>query len=419
MSKIFDLINELCPNGVEFRELGEIADIVRGVTYDKNLEINGEHEQGIKILRANNINLDFTLNFEDLKQIKELPCNSSQKNLMQKDILICVASGSKEHVGKVAYCFEDTDCFAGGFMSIIRAKQVINARFLFFIMSSSTFKVYLEKVLTSSTINNLNNTILKNFKLPVPPMEVQREIVRILDSFTLLTAELTAELTARKKQYEFYRDFLLNFNEGQSEIEWDIIDNIFIMKNGYTPSKANKDFWENGTISWYRMEDIRENGRILSESIQKITPQAVKGGKLIPKNSIIVATTATIGEHALAIADSFLMNQRFTSFTIRELLKDKLDIKFVFYYFFKICEWCKQNTNSSSFPSVDMAKLKKVKFPVPSPQTQQKVIEILDKFDTLVNSITEGLPREIELRHKQYEYYREKLLNFTELKKEI
>ena len=260
---------------------------------------------------------------------------------------------------------------------------------------------------------------LEKFKLPVPPMEVQREIVRILDSFTLLTAELTAELTARKKQYEFYRDFLLNFNEDQSEIEWDIIDNIFIMKNGYTPSKANKDFWENGTISWYRMEDIRENGRILSESIQKITPQAVKGGKLIPKNSIIVATTATIGEHALAIADSFLMNQRFTSFTIRELLKDKLDIKFVFYYFFKICEWCKQNTNSSSFPSVDMAKLKKVKFPIPSPQTQQKVVEILDKFDTLVNSITEGLPREIELRRKQYEYYREKLLNFTELKKEI
>ena len=106
------------------------------------------------------------------------------------------------------------------------------------------------------------------------------------------------------------------------------------------------------------------------------------------------------------------MNQQFTSFTIRELLKDKLDIKFVFYYFFKICEWCKQNTNSSSFPSVDMAKLKKVKFPIPSLQTQQKVVEILDKFDTLVNSITEGLPREIELRRKQYEHYRELLLNF-------
>ena len=211
----------------------------------------------------------------------------------------------------------------------------------------------------------------------------------------------------------------MNFDKVQEKIEWMTIENVFIMKNGYTPSKANKDFWENGTIPWFRMEDIRENGRILSDSIQKITPQAVKGGKLIPKNSIIVATTATIGEHALAIADSFLMNQQFTSFTIRELLKDKLDAKFVFYYFFKICEWCKQNTNSSSFPSVDMAKLKNVKFPIPPKLIQHKIVEILDKFDTLVNSISEGLPREIKLRRKQYEYYREKLLNFTEIKKEI
>ena len=316
--------------------------------------------------------------------------------------------------------FIDCKFWAGGLCYPYTSKDedYILTKFIFYFLKSIE-KKNMDILVARGSIPALNKSDFDKVKVPVPSIEVQREIVRILDSFTLLTAELTAELTARKKQYEFYRDFLLNFNEDQSEIEWDIIDNIFIMKNGYTPSKANKDFWENGTISWYRMEDIRENGRILSESIQKITPQAVKGGKLIPKNSIIVATTATIGEHALAIADSFLMNQRFTSFTIRELLKDKLDIKFVFYYFFKICEWCKQNTNSSSFPSVDMAKLKKVKFPIPSPQTQQKVVEILDKFDTLVNSITEGLPREIELRRKQYEYYREKLLNFTELKKEI
>lgn len=292
--------------------------------------------------------------------------------------------------------------------AVLVRSSIVENKFLKYVFLSEKFQSELKKITTTIGQTKFNKTDLKKIKLPVPPMEVQREIVRILDSFTLLTAELTA----RKKQYEFYRDFLLNFNENQNEIEWDIIDNIFIMKNGYTPSKANKDFWENGTIPWFRMEDIRENGRILSESIQKITPQAVKGGKLIPKNSIIVATTATIGEHALAIADSFLMNQRFTSFTIRELLKDKLDVKFVFYYFFKICEWCKQNTNSSSFPSVDMAKLKKVKFPIPSLQTQQKVVDILDKFDTLVNSITEGLPREIELRRKQYEHYRELLLNF-------
>ena len=395
MSKIFDLINELCPDGVEFRELGDIVDYTQPTDFIV-VNTNYDDKFDIPVLTAGQ---SFILGYTN------------------------EAFGIYEASKTAAIIFDDfTTAFRwvdfdfkvkSSAIKILNNKNDDETNF--------KFVYYAMKCIKFEPINHERHWISKysKFKIPVPPMEVQREIVRILDSFTLLTAELTAELTARKKQYEFYRDFLLNFNEDQSEIEWDVIDNIFIMKNGYTPSKANKDFWENGTISWYRMEDIRENGRILSESIQKITPQAVKGGKLIPKNSIIVATTATIGEHALAIADSFLMNQRFTSFTIRELLKDKLDIKFVFYYFFKICEWCKQNTNSSSFPSVDMAKLKKIKFPIPSPQTQQKVVEILDKFDTLVNSITDGLPREIELRHKQYEYYREKLLNFTELKKEI
>ena len=396
MSKIFDLINKSCSEGVKFDELGVICkSLTKGTLKQEDLIDKGAYP-------VVNSSRDY-YGFYD-------------KYNNEANAFTIASRG--EYAGFVK--FIDCKFWAGGLCYPYTSKDedYVLTKFIFYFLKSIE-KKNMDILVARGSIPALNKSDFDKVKLPVPPMEVQREIVRILDSFTLLTAELTAELTARKKQYEFYRDFLLNFNEGQSEIEWDIIDNIFIMKNGYTPSKANKDFWENGTISWYRMEDIRENGRILSESIQKITPQAVKGGKLIPKNSIIVATTATIGEHALAIADSFLMNQRFTSFTIRELLKDKLDIKFVFYYFFKICEWCKQNTNSSSFPSVDMAKLKKVKFPIPSPQTQQKVVEILDKFDTLVNSITDGLPREIELRHKQYEYYREKLLNFTELKKEI
>ena len=396
MSKIFDLINKSCSEGVKFDELGVICkSLTKG-----------------------------TLKQEDLIDKGAYPVVNSSRdyygfyNKYNNEANAFTIASRGEYAGFVK--FIDCKFWAGGLCYPYTSKDedYILTKFIFYFLKSIE-KKNMDILVARGSIPALNKSDFDKVKVPVPSIEVQREIVRILDSFTLLTAELTAELTARKKQYEFYRDFLLSFDEDQNEIKWDIIDNIFIMKNGYTPSKANKDFWENGTISWYRMEDIRENGRILSESIQKITPQAVKGGKLIPKNSIIVATTATIGEHALAIADSFLMNQRFTSFTIRELLKDKLDIKFVFYYFFKICEWCKQNTNSSSFPSVDMAKLKKVKFPIPSLQTQQKVVDILDKFDTLVNSITEGLPREIELRHKQYEYYREKLLNFTELKKEI
>ena len=406
MSKIFDLINELCPNGVEFVELGEIADIVRGVTYDKNLEINGEHEQGIKILRANNINLDFTLNFEDLKQIKELPCNSSQKNLMQKDILICVASGSKEHVGKVAYCFEDTDCFAGGFMSIIRAKQVINARFLFFIMSSSTFKVYLEKVLTSSTINNLNNTILKNFKLPVPPMEVQREIVRIMDSFTLLTAELTAELTARKRQYEFYRDFLLSFDEldkngGGCELK--MLGDIGEVRMCKRILKEQTSV--NGEIPFYKIGTF---GKEADAYISKELFDEYRSKYNYPKiGEVLISASGTIGRAVIFNGN----DAYFQDSNIVWIENDEGQVlnRYLF-YFYQIADW--NIAERGTIKRLYNDNLKKIKIPVPSLQTQQKVVDILDKFDTLVNSITEGLPREIELRRKQYEHYRELLLNF-------
>src|SRR5699024_5452817 len=111
------------------------------------------------------------------------------------------------------------------------------------------------------------------------------------------------------------------------KVEFKAIDEIFHTKNGYTPSKRKKEFWTNGTIPWYRMEDIRENGQILSDALQKVSESAVKGGKLFPANSIIVATSATIGIHAL-ITEPFLCNQRFTCLSLKKEFVDKFEIKF-------------------------------------------------------------------------------------------
>ena len=162
------------------------------------------------------------------------------------------------------------------------------------------------------------------------------------------------------------------------------------------------------------MEDIRENGRILSDAIQHITPDAIKGKGLFEANSFILATTATIGEHALLIADS-LANQQFTNLKIRKSLKNKFLTKFIFYYLFKVDEFCKNNTNVSGFASVDMGKLKKMQFPVPPIEVQEKIVAILDRFETLVNDISKGLPAEIEAQKTRYEYYRNKLLTFKPL----
>ena len=253
------------------------------------------------------------------------------------------------------------------------------------------------------------------FEIPVPPLPVQEEIVRILDTFTELQAELQAELQKRKQQYNYYLDNLLNFNDinrgGQAEVRWMKMNEVFEIRNGYTPSKAKKEFWEGGTIPWFRMEDIRQNGRILSDSILHITPKGVKGKGLFKANSFILATTATIGEHALIIADS-LANQRFTNLSIRKSLENELSVKYVYYYFFVIDEWCKANTNVSNFASVDMSKFYNLLIPIPSISEQQRIVSILDRFDTLTTDLTQGLPAEIEKRKQQYEYYRDKLLTF-------
>lgn len=195
-------------------------------------------------------------------------------------------------------------------------------------------------------------------------------------------------------------------------VEWKKLGEVFITRNGYTPSKSHPEYWEGGTIPWYRMEDIRENGRILSDALQHITPKGVKGNGLFKANSIILATSATIGEHALITTEA-LANQRFTNFEVKEDFKDKLFPKFIFYYFYIIDDWCKKNIYVGNFPSVDVLQLKKLDFPIPPLSVQSRIVEILDKFTSLEAELEEQLQAELELRKKQYAYYREQLLNFS------
>ncbi|MGN3114902.1 restriction endonuclease subunit S [Escherichia coli] len=197
------------------------------------------------------------------------------------------------------------------------------------------------------------------------------------------------------------------------EVEWLPLSKVFNLRNGYTPSKTKKEFWANGDIPWFRMDDIRENGRILGNSLQKISSCAVKGGKLFPENSILISTSATIGEHAL-ITVPHLANQRFTCLALKESYADCFDIKFLFYYCFSLAEWCRKNTTMSSFASVDMDGFKKFLIPRPCPDNPEKslaiqseIVRILDKFTALTAELT----AELNMRKKQYNYYRDQLLN--------
>ena len=200
------------------------------------------------------------------------------------------------------------------------------------------------------------------------------------------------------------------------EVEWLTAAEIFNIKNGYTPSKAKKEFWEDGNIPWFRLEDIRTNGRELNDSIMHVNQAGVKGN-LFPKDSIFMSTTATIGEFAL-VKIPHLTNQQITNFSLTSRFKGIIDIRYLFHRFYHFGEWCKENANKSGGLSIiGIKKLSSYKFPIPCPDNPEKslaiqseIVRILDKFTALTAELT----AELNMRKKQYNYYRDQLLSFKE-----
>lgn len=383
MSEIKRLIERLCPEGVEFRKLGEVCEMQRGTSMTKKNAIEG-----------------------DIPVISGGREPAFYINIANRDGETITVAGSGAGAGYVQYW--NKPIFVNDAFSV-KGTDTLLTKYVFYCMKNMQKKI--TETQKGGGVPHVHISSIENFEIPVPPLEVQRKIVEILDHFTELEARLEAELEARRKQYEYYRNALLSFDGADNNVKWMNLEEVFEMRNGYTPSKNNNSFWENGTIPWFRMEDIRENGRVLSDSIQHITSSAIKGKGLFEAGSFIMATTATIGEHAMIIIDS-LANQRFTNLKIRKSLASQLDSKYCFHYMYVLGEWCKYNVNSGGFASVDMGKFKKYSFPLPPLSEQQRIVGILDRFEALTTDLQSGLPAEIAARRKQYEYYREKLLTF-------
>lgn len=427
MSKLQELIQRLCPDGVEYKKLGEIGTFIRG----NGLQKKDFTESGVGCIHYGQIYTYYGTFATETKSFVSPEMASKLLIVKPGNLVIACTSENVEDVGKAVAWLGNNDIVTGGHSVVFRHN--INPKYVAYFFQTQTFFAQKKRYAYGAKVIDIKTEDLAKIVIPVPPLEVQEEIVRILDRFDVYAAELQAELQARKEQYEYYRNLLLTFNpagcagEADDEqegcvttrgghsypIHWKTMGEIFEMRNGYTPSKSNNSFWDNGTIPWFRMEDIRENGRILSDAIQHITPEAVKGKGLFEANTFILATTATIGEHALIIADS-LANQQFTNLKVRKSLSNNFLTKYLYYYMFIVDEFCKNNTNVSGFASVDMGKLKRMPIPVPPLELQEKIVAVLDRFETLVNDLSEGLPAEIAAVKEQYEYYRNRLLTFKE-----
>ena len=383
---------------VEWRALEEVAEYVRGLVYNKSSEsTDGE---GYKVLRANNITLaGNSLNINDLKVVNfDTKVKKSQK-LYKNDILISAASGSREHVGKVAFIHEDIDFYFGGFMGVVRCGVKINPRFLFHIFTSDIFKKYLDEMLNSSTINNLSSKVMGTFEIPIPcpdnpkkSLEIQAEIVHILDAFTALTTELTTELTARKKQYNHYRDQLLSSED--KDVEWktlgELAENLDFKRKPITSGLR-----EAGDIPYYGASGIVDYVKdyIFDGDLLLVSED---GANLLARNTPIafsISGKTWVNNHAHVLKFDTYAERRFVEYYL-----NSIDLT--------------PYISGAAQPKLNKKNLESIRIPNPLPTQKEQIVSILDKFDALTSSITEGLPREIELRQKQYTYYRDLLLSF-------
>ena len=283
---------------------------------------------------------------------------------------------------------------------IIPNLEIVNNRYLY------QFLKFQEKFFMNSQhgagIPALAISKLNKHLIPVPPLSVQQEIVRILDKFTQLEAELEAELDCRKRQYEYYRDMLLSFNEVVgaktlifSDLQWKTLGEVAELKRGRVISKEY--LYENiGEYPVYSSQTVN-NGEIGKIKTFDFEQEAI--------------TWTTDGANAGTV---FYREGRFSITNVCGLITIKniqiLNYKYLYYWL--SIEAKKHVYSGMGHPKLMSNQMEKIQIPIPPIEEQERIAGILDKFDTLVNSISEGLPREIELRRKQYEYYREKLLSF-------
>lgn len=399
MKNLETLILELCPDGVEFVKFKDCCDYIRGITYNKSKEENNADAPAWNVLRANNITLSNNqLNFGDVKRVaREVKVKDTQK-LKKGDILICAGSGSKDHIGKVAYISNDIDYTFGGFMAVIRS-SLVNTRFLFHILTGSSFKQYLGLALNSSTINNLNSSVMGNFEFPLPPIEVQTEIVRILDKFT----SLEAELDCRKRQYEYYRDKLLSFeNVGGQEIEWKKMSEV-----SFYP-KTRIDASELSDNSYIGVENLlkdklgRTDSTVKPEgSVIQFVEKDILIGNIRPYLRKIWKSDCKGGTNG----DVLCIRVKEPSEVSADYLFHILSSEKFFLYDIK-------NSKGAKMPRGDKSAVMDFEIPIPSLEEQHRIVSILDRFESLTTSLQSGLPAEITARRQQYEHYRDKLLTF-------
>ncbi len=396
MSKIDKLIQELCPDGVVYRQLGDIED-------SKMIKLGRGSVISKKDIVAEPGN--YPIYSSSASGVGEF--GRYGKYMFDDERLSWSVDGGGRFFYRQAHKYSVTN--VSGWLKVLDC-SLINIKYLYYALDSAwrTKKFDYTKKAHPSVIR-------VEYKIPVPPIEVQKEIVKILDTFTQLEAELEAELEARRKQYEFYRNQLLTFNdEGKEKVRWQILESV-------TVSTGNVK-WDKITNSTYKYIDLssvsRDDHTIVDTVEIGPTTAPSRARKIIATNDIIFATTRPTLKRYTYINQEYDGQIASTGFCVLRADTDKVIPGWILHNIgsSEFNDYVERNQEGSAYPAISDSKVKQFKIPVPPLDEQERIVSILDKFDKLVNDISEGLPAELNARRKQYEYYRTKLLTFQEAK---
>ena len=392
MSKLEKLIQQYCPDGVEYKALGEVTIMKRGTSATKG------------IMQAGNIPV-----ISGGRQ-PAFYCNASNRT----GEVITVA-GSGAGAGYVQYWNEPIfvcDAFS------IQGNETLNTKYVYYVLTSIQEKIYSTK--KGGGVPHVHISSIDKFEIPLPPLPVQEEIVRVLDAFTELQAELQAELQKRKQQYNFYRDNLLNFkdiNRGGQEIKWMRLSDIGTFYSGLS-GKTKEDFHDGNAkfISYVNIfnnpsliTDVKDRVRILEGEKQNTIQYGdllFTGSSETPDECGMCSVLTHHTEEKLYL-NSFCFGFRFHDLSginpefMKFLFRSSAIRKLI----------CKTANGVTRF-NISKKEFAKIVIPIPSLNEQDHIASILDKFYLLVGDLTSGLPAEMEKRRQQYEFYRDKLLTF-------
>ena len=381
MSEISDMIQRLCPDGVEYRKLGEVVKIMNGKDYKSHQEGN------IPVYGTGGILTYIDTAFDDGPTV------------------LLPRKGSIDKVYYVDSPFWTVDTI---YWTKFSRDSLVCPKFLYYFMTT----INLSKMNTGTgAIPSLTQTVLSRIEIPVPPLEVQRKIVEVLDNFSELTAELTAELEARKKQYEYYRDNLLNFSQiaPPNSVRW--------MKLGEICSPIDNIKWKMTSRSYQYIDlssvDIQTH-RIISTLEINCDSAPSRAQQIVRSNDVIFATTRPTQMRACLVPEEYDEHICSTGYCVLRADLSVLLPQFLFYSLttdsFK--EYLSNNLTMGNYPSISNSLLKEYLIPIPPLPEQERIVSILDRFEALTTDLTAGLPAEIKARQQQYEYYRDQLLTF-------